>query len=102
MRTAMRRVLVLCPSTHERADAIGAITESDVKERGIIVGYVKSVKVDSGSGACVKETLTCVSVTLAINPSRAKIIPNNVSAQILPKTLFGEPEFAGTPERGAP
>ena len=66
------------------------ITESDVKERGIIVGYVKSVKVDSGSGACVKETLTCVSVKLAINPSRAKIIPNNVSAQILPKTLFGE------------
>jgi virulence factor Mce-like protein len=66
------------------------IQDSDVKERGIIVGYVKSVKVESGSGACTKDTLTCVSVTLAIDPSRTKIIPKNVSAQILPKTLFGE------------
>ncbi|MGH8961198.1 MAG: MCE family protein [Jatrophihabitantaceae bacterium] len=66
------------------------IPESDVKERGIIVGYVKSVKVDSGSGACTQHTLTCVSVKLAIQPSRTKIIPSNVSAQILPKTLFGE------------
>lgn len=54
--------------------------DSDVKERGIIVGSVKSVK-SVGDGA---------SVTLALNPSRISIIPNNVSAQILPKTLFGE------------
>ena len=66
------------------------ITESDVKERGIIVGYVKAVHVESGSHACTENTLTCVSVTLAIDPSRASLIPNNVSAQILPKTLFGE------------
>jgi phospholipid/cholesterol/gamma-HCH transport system substrate-binding protein len=66
------------------------IQDSDVKVRGIIVGYVKSVKVDSGSKACTKETLTCVSVKLAITPGRTKIIPNNVSAQVLPKTLFGE------------
>lgn len=66
------------------------VEESDVKERGIIVGYVKSVHVDSGSGACVRETLTCVSVTLALDPDRVRLIPNNVSAQILPKTLFGE------------
>jgi phospholipid/cholesterol/gamma-HCH transport system substrate-binding protein len=67
------------------------IVDSDVKVRGIIVGYVKDVKVDSGSGACtVKDTLTCVSVTLALDPGRTKIIPKNVSAQILPKTLFGE------------
>jgi phospholipid/cholesterol/gamma-HCH transport system substrate-binding protein len=56
------------------------IIDSDVKERGIIVGSVK--KVDSkGSGAIV---------TLALNPSRVKDIPSNVRAQILPKTLFGE------------
>ncbi|MEO6886638.1 MAG: MCE family protein, partial [Jatrophihabitantaceae bacterium] len=54
--------------------------ESDVKERGIIVGSVTGVKSD-GDGA---------SVTLALNPGRTSIIPNNVSAQILPKTLFGE------------
>ncbi len=64
--------------------------QSDVKERGIIVGFVKSVKVDSGSHACTEHTLTCVSVKLAIYPDRASIIPNNVTAQILPKTLFGE------------
>ena len=43
------------------------IKASDVKERGIIVGTVRKVR-----------------------PSRASIIPSNVSAQILPKTLFGE------------
>jgi len=66
------------------------ITESDVKERGIIVGYVKSVNVDTGSHACTENKLSCVSVTLALDPDKAKIIPKNVSAQILPKTLFGE------------
>lgn len=65
-------------------------TESDVKERGIIVGYVKSVRVDSGSHACTQDRLTCVTVELAIDPDRTHMIPNNVSAQILPKTLFGE------------
>jgi virulence factor Mce-like protein len=64
--------------------------ESDVKERGIIVGYVKSVRVDSGSHACTQHRLTCVSVQLAIDPDRTHMIPDNVSAQILPKTLFGE------------
>ena len=29
-------------------------------------------------------------ITLALDPGRAKLIPANVSAQILPKTLFGE------------
>jgi virulence factor Mce-like protein len=75
-----------------KADHTGnqLVKDSDVKERGIIVGYVKDVQVDSGSGACVRETLTCVSVTLALDPDRVKIIPRNVSAQILPKTMFGE------------
>jgi phospholipid/cholesterol/gamma-HCH transport system substrate-binding protein len=64
---------------------------SDVKERGIIVGSVRSVKVDSGpNGGCLTPTSTCVTVTLALDPGRIKLIPRNVSAQILPKTIFGE------------
>lgn len=82
------------------------LTESDVKERGIIVGSVRKVKVDS-HGECQDPTGTCSVITLALNPSRAKLIPNNVSAQILPKTLFGEqyvslqlPDHAGPPIKG--
>jgi virulence factor Mce-like protein len=91
-----------------KADHTGnqLVKDSDVKERGIIVGYVKSVHVDSGSGACVRQTLTCVSVTLALDPGRVKLIPSNVTAQILPKTLFGEqyvslgiPQSPGRPIR---
>lgn len=65
------------------------MNESDVKVRGIIVGSVRSVTVTSGD-ACLSHTLTCVSVTLALQPDRVKLVPKNVSAQILPKTLFGE------------
>ncbi len=54
--------------------------ESDVKERGVIVGSVKAVT-SKADGAVV---------TLALDPARIKTIPKNVSAQILPKTLFGE------------
>ena len=65
--------------------------DSDVKERGIIVGSVHSVHVDSGpNGGCETENTICVTVTLALDPGRVKEIPNNVSAQILPKTIFGE------------
>lgn len=53
---------------------------SDVKARGIIVGSVKNVK-STGDGA---------TVTLDISPGRRKLIPADVKAQILPKTLFGE------------
>jgi phospholipid/cholesterol/gamma-HCH transport system substrate-binding protein len=65
-----------------RADHTGnqLIIDSDVKERGIIVGSVKKVNSD-GDGAIV---------TLALEPGRVKDIPSNVKAQILPKTLFGE------------
>jgi phospholipid/cholesterol/gamma-HCH transport system substrate-binding protein len=65
-----------------RADHTGneLLIDSDVKARGVIVGSVKSVK-SEGDGAIVK---------LALNPSRVDEIPANVSARILPKTLFGE------------
>jgi phospholipid/cholesterol/gamma-HCH transport system substrate-binding protein len=78
------------------------LTQSDVKERGIIVGSVRSVKVDS-HGECADPTGTCTSITLALDPSRVKLIPGNVSAQILPKTLFGEQYVSLTlPARPAP
>lgn len=65
-----------------RADHTGnqLLIDSDVKERGIIVGSVKSVT-SKGDGAIVK---------LDLDPGRVKDIPSNVKAQILPKTLFGE------------
>jgi phospholipid/cholesterol/gamma-HCH transport system substrate-binding protein len=64
---------------------------SDVKERGIIVGSVRDVKVSSGpDGGCINTEVACVTVTLALDPGRVKLIPKNVSAQILPKTIFGE------------
>lgn len=63
------------------------ILDSDVKERGIIVGSVKAVSVTNVNG---DPNSTVAKVTLALEPSRVKDIPSNVSAQILPKTLFGE------------
>jgi phospholipid/cholesterol/gamma-HCH transport system substrate-binding protein len=70
-------VLVTLKADHTGNQLVKA---SDVKERGIIVGTVRKVKSD-GDGAIV---------TLALDPSRTDIIPSNVSAQILPKTMFGE------------
>jgi phospholipid/cholesterol/gamma-HCH transport system substrate-binding protein len=66
-----------------RADHTGnqLIIDSDVKERGLIVGSVASVDSDGKTGARVK---------LQLDPSMIDQIPSNVTAQILPKTLFGE------------
>ncbi|MGH3804228.1 MAG: MCE family protein, partial [Pseudonocardiaceae bacterium] len=53
---------------------------SDVKVRGLIVGEVAGV---SSSGGVA-------TVHLALNPELVHLIPDNVSARLLPKTLFGE------------
>jgi phospholipid/cholesterol/gamma-HCH transport system substrate-binding protein len=53
---------------------------SDVKVRGLIVGSVKKIT-PTEHGA---------ELTLALDPDKAGLIPSNVSAQFLPKTLFGE------------
>jgi virulence factor Mce-like protein len=53
---------------------------SDVKVRGVIVGDVRAVEADT-EGA---------SIQLAINPDYLDQIPADVSARLLPKTLFGE------------
>jgi phospholipid/cholesterol/gamma-HCH transport system substrate-binding protein len=53
---------------------------SDVKVRGLVVGEVRDVST-SGDGAVV---------SLALDPDQVGAIPANVSARLLPKTLFGE------------
>jgi phospholipid/cholesterol/gamma-HCH transport system substrate-binding protein len=53
---------------------------ADVKIRGLLVGDVREVASD-GDGA---------TLSLAIFPNEAHIIPRNVTARIVPKTLFGE------------
>ncbi|WP_370946402.1 MCE family protein [Amycolatopsis sp. cg5] len=64
------------------ADRIGnqLLTQSDVKVRGLIVGSVKNIDA-TPDGA---------ELTLALDPDHAQLIPENVSARFLPKTLFGE------------
>ena len=53
---------------------------SDVKVRGVDVGEVRAVKAG----------LKGATIDLAIYPQYLKQIPANVTAQLLPKTLFGE------------
>ncbi len=53
---------------------------SDVKVRGLIVGQVADVQPVEGGAV----------VNLQLEPNHAASIPRNVSARLLPKTLFGE------------
>src|SRR5690349_12796789 len=55
-------------------------TASDVKLRGLIVGEVRTIDV-TPQGA---------RLGLALKPEMVELIPANVSARLLPKTLFGE------------
>ena len=55
-------------------------TSSDVKLRGLIVGEVRSIRT-TGNGA---------SLQLALKPELAELVPADVHARLLPKTLFGE------------
>ena len=57
---------------------------ADVKIRGLVVGEVRKIR-STGDGATLE---------LALMPSEASKIPTNVTAQLLPKTLFGEKEVA--------
>ncbi len=54
--------------------------QADVKLRGVVVGEVRKIEAD-GSGA---------RLTLALKPESVPRIPANVSAQMLPTTLFGQ------------
>src|SRR3954468_2364609 len=53
---------------------------SDVKVRGVLVGEVRAVHAD----------LDGATITLGIDPKYLPQIPDNVTARLLPKTLFGE------------
>lgn len=53
---------------------------ADVKVNGVIVGEARAVQAGP-SGAVIR---------LALQPAAARTIPSNVSARLLPKTLFGE------------
>ncbi|GAA1279743.1 MCE family protein [Saccharothrix xinjiangensis] len=65
-----------------KADRIGnqLLVDSDVKVRGMVVGKVDAIRT-SGDGA---------ELELALDPDQVRHIPANVSARLLPKTLFGE------------
>ena len=71
-------------NVHLHADASGLQlpARADVKIRGVIVGEVTNVQADPGGDGA--------ELTLGIYPSQIGIIPDNVTASILPKTLFGE------------
>src|SRR5690606_2595243 len=55
-------------------------TRADVKFRGVIVGEVREVA-STGNGA---------ELTLGLYPDQRSQVPAEVTAQIVPKTLFGE------------
>lgn len=63
---------------------------ADVKLRGIIVGEVRDVSTDGDFAT----------VHLALKPDQVKEISSQVSARILPKTLFGEKYVALVPPPG--
>ncbi|AXB46772.1 MCE family protein [Amycolatopsis albispora] len=65
-----------------QADKVGnqLARQSDVKVRGLIVGVVSDVAATPDGSE----------LTLELLPESAQLIPANVSARFLPKTLFGE------------
>nr|WP_042197455.1 MCE family protein [Kibdelosporangium sp. MJ126-NF4]CEL22971.1 MCE-family protein Mce1A [Kibdelosporangium sp. MJ126-NF4]CTQ90110.1 MCE-family protein Mce1A [Kibdelosporangium sp. MJ126-NF4] len=68
-----------------RADRVGNQLKpnADVKVRGMVVGSVRAVRVTSDGAAGVE-------VELALQPDKLDRLPRNVSARLLPKTLFGQ------------
>ncbi|MEO3829963.1 MCE family protein [Actinomadura sp. B10D3] len=63
----------------ERA-GLQLLPHSDVKVRGLIVGEVRDTDA-TADGATLH---------LALDPDKAELVPRNVQARLLPKTLFGE------------
>ncbi|NKZ08964.1 MCE family protein [Actinomadura latina] len=53
---------------------------ADVKLRGVVVGEVREISSDGG----------VATLKLAIQPDKVRLLPSNVSAQLLPTTLFGQ------------
>ncbi|MBW4715940.1 MCE family protein [Saccharothrix obliqua] len=75
-----------------RTDRVGnqLLVSSDVKVRGVLVGEVTRIRaVDGGA-----------ELDLALHPDQAARIPADVSARLLPKTLFGERYVSLVPPAG--
>lgn len=66
---------------------------ADVKIRGVIIGEVLDRRADGRGGA---------TLTLGIHPSQISQVPQDVTASILPKTLFGEKYVALDIPKGQP
>lgn len=64
--------------------------QSDVKLRGILVGTVRKISTYNVPAADGQQPETRARIKLALNPSKAKLVPVGASALLLPKTLFGE------------
>ncbi|MFE9689491.1 MCE family protein [Micromonospora sp. NPDC005806] len=64
---------------------------ADVKVRGVVVGDVRSIRSD-GQGAVIG---------LALDPATTDRIPADVTARLLPKTLFGERYVELVPPTGS-
>ncbi|HEU5108757.1 MAG TPA: MCE family protein [Micromonosporaceae bacterium] len=63
---------------------------ADVKLRGLVVGEVRAIRAERGRAV----------LDLALDPALVARIPANVTARLLPKTLFGERYVAlSTPDR---
>ncbi len=75
------------------ADRIGnqLSVGGDVKARGLLVGEIRDVE-STGDGARIE---------LALKPEMARMLPSDVTAQMLPKTLFGEKYVALQPDTGS-
>jgi virulence factor Mce-like protein len=75
---------VFTPAVHVtlQTDSVGnqLTPGSDVKVRGVVVGEVRAVRTDGG----------VASLDLALQPDLVDQVPSNVTARLLPKTLFGE------------
>lgn len=87
---------VFTPATWVTLDAERAGMQlspgADVKLRGVVVGDVRSVDSD-GAGARLR---------LALDPALARQVPADVTARLLPKTLFGERYVALIGSTGPP
>jgi virulence factor Mce-like protein len=64
---------------------------ADVKIRGLRVGQVESISTDA----------THATVQLSIQPDKVDLIPANVAARLIPKTLFGERYVSLVPPAGS-
>ena len=64
--------------------------QSDVKLRGILVGTVREISTYNVPARDGQQPETRARLRLALNPSKAKLVPVGASALLLPKTLFGE------------